>query len=131
MHTALLLIDIQNDYFPGGRMELEGSDAAADAAALLLQIFRKKSLPVVHIQHVSTRPGSTFFLPDTEGVKIHARVAPLQGDAPAVLAQADAALYQAKNTGRNKVVLAQAPHAAPEKNTPNSALRPQKQCTIR
>jgi diguanylate cyclase (GGDEF)-like protein/PAS domain S-box-containing protein len=42
-------------------------------------------------------------------------VAPLQGDAPAVLAQADAALYQAKNTGRNKVVLAQAPHAAPKK----------------
>lgn len=41
-------------------------------------------------------------------------VAPLQGDAQAILAQADAALYQAKNTGRNKVVLAQAPDATPE-----------------
>ena len=42
-------------------------------------------------------------------------VAPLQGDAHATLAQADAALYEAKNTGRNKVVLAQAADAAPEK----------------
>ena len=25
MKTALLLVDIQNDYFPGGKMELEGS----------------------------------------------------------------------------------------------------------
>jgi len=25
MPTALLLIDIQNDYFPGGKMELAGS----------------------------------------------------------------------------------------------------------
>jgi nicotinamidase-related amidase len=29
MKTALILIDIQNDYFPGGRMELEGSLKAA------------------------------------------------------------------------------------------------------
>src|SRR3954471_11125816 len=27
--TALVIIDIQNDYFPGGAMELEGADAAA------------------------------------------------------------------------------------------------------
>jgi len=74
---ALLIVDIQNDYFPGGRMELEGSDAASLRAAELLAAFRERRLPVIHIQHVSLRAGATFFLPDTEGVKIHTNVAPL------------------------------------------------------
>ena len=78
--TALVLIDIQNDYFPGGRMELVGSEAAAEAAARLLGFFREAKLPVVHIQHISTRPGSTFFLPGTAGANIHASVTPLKGE---------------------------------------------------
>ena len=32
--TALLIIDIQNDYFPGGAMELEGADAAGAKAGV-------------------------------------------------------------------------------------------------
>ena len=74
---ALLIIDIQNDYFPGGRMELEGSDAASERAAELVAGFRERGLPVIHVQHLSVRPGATFFLPDTDGVNIHTRVAPL------------------------------------------------------
>jgi nicotinamidase-related amidase len=80
MKPALIIIDIQNDYFPGGKMELEGSPAASLEAAKLLQAFRRKGLPLVHIQHVSNRPGATFFLPDTEGVNIHASVAPRPGE---------------------------------------------------
>jgi nicotinamidase-related amidase len=80
MHTALLLIDIQNDYFPGGAMELVGSIEAGGRAAMLLAAFRAKALPVIHVQHISTRPGATFFLPDTPGAGIHACVAPLPGE---------------------------------------------------
>jgi nicotinamidase-related amidase len=80
MNQALLLIDLQNDYFPGGAMELVGSPAAAVQAGKLLQIFRQKSLPVIHMQHISTRPGAAFFLPDTQGVQIHASIAPVQGE---------------------------------------------------
>lgn len=80
MPQALLLVDIQNDYFPGGNMELEGSTEASLAAQEVLAVFRRKRLPVVHIQHISTRPGATFFLPDSEGVKIHENVAPLPGE---------------------------------------------------
>ena len=78
--TALLLIDIQNDYFPGGRMELEGSVEASLRAAELLPFFRRERLPVVHVQHVSVRQGATFFLPDTDGVKIHENVRPLESE---------------------------------------------------
>lgn len=78
--TALLIIDIQNDYFPGGKMELVGSPEAAEKAAELLAAFRRSKLPVVHIQHISTRPGSTFFLPDTPGAEIHPSVAPNENE---------------------------------------------------
>ena len=41
MKTALLLIDIQNDYFPGGKMVLEGTGQASANAAALLSTFRR------------------------------------------------------------------------------------------
>lgn len=80
MNQALLLIDIQNDYFPGGAMELVGSPSAGMQAGRLLQAFRKKALPVIHMQHVSVRQGSAFFLPNTQGVEIHKNVAPDKGE---------------------------------------------------
>jgi nicotinamidase-related amidase len=80
MTRALLLIDIQNDYFPGGAMELVGSPQAGIQAGRLLDAFRQKSLPVIHVQHISTRPGASFFVPDTAGVRIHESVAPMAGE---------------------------------------------------
>ena len=77
---ALIIIDIQNDYFPGGKMELCGSEAAAHNAALLLKAFRKAGKPVFHVQHISLAPTATFFLPGTAGALIHGSVAPLAGE---------------------------------------------------
>ena len=74
---ALLIIDIQNDYFPGGKMELFNSEAAGDKAALLLDAFRKAGRPVFHVQHIALEPETGFFLPGTPGVEINARVKPL------------------------------------------------------
>src|SRR3954464_6695049 len=78
--TALLIIDLQNDYFPGGAMELEGADAAAANAGRALAKFRSEGLPVFHVKHLSIRPGSTFFLPGTPGVAIHDAVLPREGE---------------------------------------------------
>ena len=75
--SGLLLVDIQNDYFPGGKMALEGVDAASVNAARLLNRFREKGWPVFHIRHLAIRPGATFFLPDTPGSEIHPSVAPM------------------------------------------------------
>jgi len=79
MSAALLIVDIQNDYFPGGAMEVVGATAAAAQAAKLLALFREQGRPVIHMQHLSTRPGATFFLPGTPGAEIHAAVRP-QGE---------------------------------------------------
>lgn len=78
---ALLIIDIQNDYFPGGKMELFNSEAAADKAGLLLDAFRKAERPIFHVQHIALDPETGFFLPDTPGVEINARVKPLADEA--------------------------------------------------
>jgi len=75
--TALLVIDIQNDYFPGGAMELEGAEAAGAKAGQAIRQFRDKTMPVIHVRHLSVRPGSTFFLPGTKGAEIHEAVTPL------------------------------------------------------
>lgn len=80
MTTALVLVDIQNDYFPGGNMALEGMDAAAANAARLLAGFRERRAPVVHVRHLSVRPGATFFVPGTAGAETHRSVQPAAGE---------------------------------------------------
>ena len=78
---ALIIVDIQNDYFSGGTMPLNGSDNAASHAQKILKGFRDKQKPVIHIQHIATRADATFFLPDTVGAQIHASVEPIDGEA--------------------------------------------------
>jgi len=73
--TALILIDIQVDYFPGGKWALAGMDAASQNAKKLLAAFRQSDRPIFHIQHIAPS-GAPFFVVDTEGVKIHKSVQP-------------------------------------------------------
>ncbi|SOU86786.1 cysteine hydrolase family protein [Tenacibaculum dicentrarchi] len=80
MKTALILIDIQNDYFKGGKMELHNPEKAGDNAKKILEYSRKKNKTIVHIKHISSRPNSTFFIPKTFGVKINERVKPLDNE---------------------------------------------------
>jgi len=80
MSTALLIVDIQNDYFPGGAMEVVGATAAANQASRVLAAFRRRAWPVIHMQHIAARAGATFFLPDTVGAEIHESVVPLSDE---------------------------------------------------
>ena len=93
MNTALLLIDIQNDYFPGGAWELSHADEAAAQARLALGRFREQHRPVFHVRHINTRPGAAFFLPDTPGSEIHGAVKPLDGE-PVIIKHAPDAFFQ-------------------------------------
>jgi len=67
--TALLLIDIQNFYFPGGKSELVEPIKAAENAAKILAEFRKDGMPVIHVRH-NSEPGG----------EIHKLVEPLPGE---------------------------------------------------
>lgn len=67
--TALLIIDVQEFYFPGGRMQLENPEVAGMNAGLLLDLFRRNELPVYHVRH-NFEPGGN----------IHPYVKPLPGE---------------------------------------------------
>jgi nicotinamidase-related amidase len=80
MSRGLVIVDIQNDYFPGGRMELVGSERAAERAAHLLAGFRSRGEPVIHMQHVWEGDDAAFFSPGTPGVEINDAVRPAGGE---------------------------------------------------
>lgn len=81
MTTGLILIDIQNDYFPNGKMELSQPKQAAAHAAEVLERFRtdRKDL-IFHVQHIAADPAQGFFLPNTEGAEINESVKPAEGE---------------------------------------------------
>jgi len=57
--SALLLIDIQDFYFPGGKLQLENPEMAGMNAGLILDHFRKSELPVYHVRH-NLEPGGSI-----------------------------------------------------------------------
>ncbi len=67
--TALHIIDIQDFYFPGGKVPLVAPEAAAENAAQVLASFRTAGNPVIHVRH-DFEPGGS----------IHATVAPIDGE---------------------------------------------------
>ncbi|MGA5486066.1 cysteine hydrolase family protein [Pseudomonas siliginis] len=81
---ALIVVDIQNDYFPQGKWPLVGADAAADNAARLIAAFREAGDSVVHIRHEFTSDDAPFFTPGSEGAKLHPKVLN-RADEPVVL----------------------------------------------
>jgi nicotinamidase-related amidase len=79
-NTALIIVDLQNDYFQGGKWELEGTEAAANNAVLLINKFRSQSWPIVHVRHEFPSSDAPFFTPNSEGVKVHPSVKELDGE---------------------------------------------------
>jgi len=75
-NRALIVIDVQNDYFRGGDWPLVGVEAAAANAARLLSSARSSDDVVVHIRHEFESPDAPFFRPLSEGAAIHSSVLP-------------------------------------------------------
>lgn len=73
-HTALIVVDIQNDYFSGGKWELNATDAAADNAARVIGAARERGDLVIHIRHETLAPNAPFFVPGSAGAQLHEKV---------------------------------------------------------
>ncbi|MCO7126547.1 cysteine hydrolase [Sporolactobacillus shoreicorticis] len=71
MNEALLIIDVQNDYFAGGKMQLEKTEAALGEIEKVLDYFRKEEKTIVFIQHIVKSASAAFFVENTFGAEIH------------------------------------------------------------
>jgi nicotinamidase-related amidase len=87
--TALIVIDVQNDYFPDGRYPLWNTAATLDSTVQALDSANAAGVPVILIQHVAAAT-SPLFAEGSEGVAIHPRIRAAAPLAPVVVkTQAD------------------------------------------
>lgn len=77
---AIIVVDIQNEYFPAGKLPLEGIDSAVAKAARVIEHARAARDTVIYVRHESPAPEAPFFTPGTPGVEIHAAVNPLASE---------------------------------------------------
>lgn len=89
-NKALVIIDLQNDYFSGGKWELHNIETAAANARKILADARAKNLPVFHVHHEFLMENPPFFEPSTEGAAIHDTLAPLNGETKVLKHQVNA-----------------------------------------
>lgn len=87
MDTALIIIDVQNDYFPGGAFPLWNAEAVLDATVAAIERARAHGERVVLVRHESASADAGFFRPGSPGAQIHPRILAAAPDAPVVVKQ--------------------------------------------
>lgn len=89
MAKALLVIDLQNDYFPGGKFPLWNTDVVLQNIERVIAKANAQGIPVIHIQHIanSTLGIAPFFNEGTAGADIHPRILAAAPNAPVIVKQ--------------------------------------------
>jgi nicotinamidase-related amidase len=87
MTKALLVIDLQNDYFPGGKFPLWNTEAVLQNIERAIERANAQGIPVVIIQHIAnSKLGiAPFFNEGTAGAEIHPRILAAAPKAPIVV----------------------------------------------
>lgn len=78
MKEAILVIDVQNDYFPGGQGELFESEKTAEVIKRLIDAGRNEGKEIIYVQHINE--GQSFFAPNTFGCEIYDKIKPKNGE---------------------------------------------------
>jgi len=94
--TALLIIDIQNDYFPKGKFPLWNTHKILINIKELIAKANQQHVPVFLIQHVSSAPKGTapFFEKGSEGANIHRDIIAICPNAEVIEKQHADSFYQ-------------------------------------
>lgn len=78
---AIVVVDLQNDYWPSGKWPLVGIEEAAANASKVIEKARSKGDMVIHVRHEFLTPDAPFFVPGTDGVEISPVVRPVGAEA--------------------------------------------------
>lgn len=83
---ALIVIDVQNDYFPGGKLPLWNAEETLGHIVNAISDAGKQGIDVILVQHVADRSkGAPFFIAGTTGADIHPDILRAAPDAPVVV----------------------------------------------
>ncbi len=84
---ALIVIDLQNDYFPGGAFPLWNADGTLANVVKAMEKAREAEVPVILVQHVADAANGVapFFNAGTPGVELHPAVREAAPDARVVI----------------------------------------------
>lgn len=87
MTKALLVIDLQNDYFPDGKFPLWNTEAVLNNIEQAISKANGQQIPVIIIQHIANREQgiAPFFNQGTTGAEVHPRILAAAPDAPIVV----------------------------------------------
>lgn len=85
--AALLVIDLQNDYFPNGKFPLWNTEATLNNIKSAIAKANEKNIPVIHIQHIADPAMgiAPFFNEGSEGADIHPEILALAPNADVVI----------------------------------------------
>lgn len=81
---AIIVVDIQNEYFAAGKLPLVNIEQAAANAARVIATARQNKDLLIHVRHEFPDPNAPLFTPGSDGVNIHESVAP-KDDEPVIL----------------------------------------------
>lgn len=84
MKRGLVVVDLQNEYLPTGKLPLTDIEAAVAQAVRVIHHARDKGVPVFHVRHESDQAGASIFVKGSDGAHIHPDVAPL-GQEPVIV----------------------------------------------
>lgn len=85
MTKALLVIDLQNDYFPDGKFPLWNADNVLENIERAIGKAKANGISVIHVQHIAKQGMAPFFNEGTPGAEIHPRILASAPDAPIVV----------------------------------------------
>jgi nicotinamidase-related amidase len=93
---ALIVIDLQNDYFPQGRFPLwNAEETLANVEQAIVQA-QAKGVPVILVQHIvkGSNGNAPFFNEGDSGAEIHPRIRALLPHAPVVVKEFADSFFQ-------------------------------------
>ncbi|WP_028112940.1 cysteine hydrolase family protein [Ferrimonas kyonanensis] len=75
-HTALIVIDLQNDYFAGGAYPQWQAQPVTERILGVIEQARQRQMPVFLVQHLAdvSAGKAPFFNPGSQGAQIHPSV---------------------------------------------------------
>lgn len=93
MRKVLVVIDIQNEYFPDGKFPLWNPEKTLNSTLELIDLAKKQNIPVVLIQHVLGEDAPLFTL-GSSGARIHQKILEAVPNAPVVSKQYADSFYK-------------------------------------